>query len=365
MARMRYAARLPNAPACPPAFPSAPFLAFFTPRTTRAMNLKTTYLGLNLRNPVVVGASPFCDNLTACRELVDAGAAAIVMHSFFEEQIEAPPRSLTPSHALLSEDGEAVSPFPHYEDYRLDPDQYVRQLARLRKLVDVPIVGSLNGSRKGNWIGYVQQMEDAGAAAIELNPYQLPTDPSVPADEVEANMVELVKAVASAVKIPVAVKLSPYHTSMANIALVLADSGAAGVVLFNRFYQPDVDVDLMKVVSQLRLSRSSDLLLRLRWLSLLSPHFPGSLACSGGVHTSEDLVKALLAGADVVQVVSALLKYGPKHVATLLQGLETWMREHEFTAISRFRGALNLRQCADPASHERAHYLHVLQSWQV
>ena len=334
-------------------------------KPTCVMNLKTTYLGLNLRNPLVVGASPFCDNLTACREIADAGAAALVMHSFFEEQIEAPPRSLAAPDGLVNGNPDSASPFPHYEDYRLDPEQYLRQLARLRKLIDIPIIGSLNGSRKGNWIGYVQQMEDAGASAIELNPYQLPTDPSVPGDEVEANIIELVSAVASAVKIPVAVKLSPFHTATANFALVLANSGAAGVVLFNRFYQPDVDVGLVKMVSLLRLSGSSDLLLRLRWLSILSPHFPGSLACSGGVHTPEDLVKALLVGADSVQVVSSILKNGPRHVGTLLQGLESWMRDHEFTSVARFRGVLNLRQCPDPAAHERAHYLKVLQSWQV
>ncbi len=330
------------------------------------MNLKTTYLGLTLRNPIVVGASPFCDNLTACRELVDAGAAAIVMHSFFEEQIGATPRRLATANGLVAGgDDDDSSPFPHYEDYRLDAEQYLRQLTRLRKLVDVPIIGSLNGSHIGNWVGQVQRMEDAGATAIELNPYQLPTDPSVPADEVEAGVVELIRTVASAVKIPVAVKLSPYHTSLANFATVLSHNGAAGIVLFNQFYQPDIDVDHVRVVNQLRLSRSSDLLLRLRWLSVLSPHFPGSLACSGGVHTTEDAVKALLAGADVVQVVSALLKCGTGHVKTLLSGLTMWMREHEFTSVDRLRGSLNLRQCPDPAAHERAHYLKVLQSWQV
>ncbi len=331
------------------------------------MNLKTRYLGLTLRNPIVVGASPFCDNLTACRELADAGAAAIVMHSFFEEQIGAAPRRLAAADGLVAGgDRDADdNPFPHYEDYRLDSEQYLRQLTRLRKLVEIPIIGSLNGSHNGNWVGEVQRMEDAGASAIELNPYQLPTDPSVPADEVEADIVELVRTVSSAVKIPVAVKLSPYHTALANFAAVLANNGAAGVVLFNQFYQPDIDVDSVKVVNQLRLSRSSDLLLRLRWLSILSPHFPGNLACSGGVHTTEDAIKALLSGADVVQVVSVLLRCGTGHVKTLLDGLEAWMREHEFSSIDRLRGNLNLRQCPDPAAHERAHYVKVLQSWQV
>ncbi|WP_221030650.1 dihydroorotate dehydrogenase-like protein [Actomonas aquatica] len=330
------------------------------------MNLQTTYLGLKLRNPLVIGASPFCDNLTACRELAEAGVAAIVMHSFFEEQIGATPRELGGSADGLVEGREQLSElFPHYEDYRLDSEQYLRQLERLRKLVDIPIIGSLNGSHMGNWVGQVQRMEDAGAAAIELNPYQLPTDPSRPADDIEREIVELVRTVAAAVNIPVSVKLSPFHTSLAHFASTLAANGAAGVVLFNQFYQPDIDIDALEAVTQLRLSHSSDLLLRLRWLSILSPQFSGSLACSGGVHTTQDLVKALLAGADVVQVVSALLRYGTGHVASLLKGLEAWMSEHEFYSVDRVRGQLNLRKCADPAVHERAHYLKVLQSWQV
>lgn len=330
------------------------------------MNLKTTYLGLPLRNPVVVGASPYCDNLTACRELADYGAAAIVMHSFFEEQIEAAPRQLSaasPNKAGIVFDDDDT--FPNYEDYRLDADQYLRQLTRLRKLVDIPIIGSLNGRHMGSWVGQVQQMEDAGASAIELNPYTFPTDPTLAGDQVEADLVDLVRAVSSAVKIPVAVKLSPFHTALANFTSTLVENGAAGVVLFNQFYQPDIDVDLMKVINQLRLSRSTDLLIRLRWLSILSPHFPVSLACSGGVHTTEDAVKAMLCGADVVQVVSSLLKYGPKHVKTLLDGMQDWMQEHDFSSVESMKGALNLRQCPDPAAFERAHYLKILQSWQV
>ncbi|MCF3650003.1 dihydroorotate dehydrogenase-like protein [Synoicihabitans lomoniglobus] len=330
------------------------------------MNLQTKYLGLTLKNPFVVGASPFCDNLTACRELEDAGAAAIVMHSFFEEQIEAENRALV-HHLDTGTDSysEASSFFPSYEDYHLGPNQYLRQLTRLRSLVDIPVIASLNGCHLGNWVGYAQQMEDAGAAAIELNLYQLPTDATVPADEVEAAMIEIVRTVTTAVRIPVAVKISPFHTSLPQFAATLVASGAAGLVLFNRFYQPDIDIRELEVIPQLKLSDSSELLLRLRWLSILSPELGADLACSGGVHSAEDAIKALLAGAQVVQVVSALLRHGPNHLRVLRTGLVQWMDEMEYDRVDRLRGAMNLSRCPDPAAHERANYLKILQSWRV
>lgn len=324
------------------------------------MNLKTSYLGLSLKNPLVVGASPFCDNLTACRELEAAGASAIVMHSFFEEQIDAHVRTVE-----VAKVADQPSWYPRYEDYRLDPEQYLRQLTRLRKLVGIPVIASLNGSHVGNWIGLVQRMEDAGAAAIEVNLYQVPTDPAVAGDEIEADMLQLVRSIAAAVKIPVAVKLSAAHTALAHFAHLLGENGAAGLVLFNRFYQPDFDLDQLKIIPRLRLSDSGDLVQRLRWLSILSPRFPGALACSGGVHTTEDLIKALLAGADAVQVVSALLKHGPRHLETLLAGLQHWMQENGFASVDDLRGRMNLRRCPNPTAFERAHYLKVLQSWQV
>lgn len=330
------------------------------------VNLTTTYLGLTLKNPLVVGASPFCDNLTLCRELEEAGVSALVMHSFFEEQIDAEARALVHNTEAFNDSvAEATSYFPRYEDYHLGPQQYLRRLTRLKKLLSIPVIASLNGRHLGSWIGMAQQMEDAGAAAIELNLYQVPTDPTRPADEVEGTMLQMVRAVTAAVKIPVAVKLSPYHTSLPNLVAQIVENGAKGVTLFNRFYQPDFDVNELDVVPHLRLSDPSELLVRLRWLAILSPNVDTSLACSGGVHTAEDVIKALLAGADVVQLVSALLRHGPPIVPVLLDGLVAWMREKEYGNLSQLRGALNLRRCPDPAAHERANYIRILQSWRV
>ncbi|MCC5025641.1 MAG: dihydroorotate dehydrogenase-like protein [Candidatus Synoicihabitans palmerolidicus] len=325
------------------------------------MNLKTTYLGLPLKNPFVIGVSPFCDNLTVCRELVSAGAAAIVMHSFFEEQVEAKSRALR--HSPSTEIDRVT--FPAYEDYRLDSEQYLRQLSRLRQLVEVPIIASLNGHNVGNWAGQAQRMEDAGAAGIELNLYHVAADPSVPADEIESSMLQLVRTVSAFVKVPVAVKILSSHTSPVHFAAMLNENGAAGLVVFNRFYQADIDPQTMQTVPRLRLSDSSDLLLRLRWLSILSPEFPGALACSGGVHTGKDAVKAVLAGADVVQVVSALLKRGAPHVETMITEFKAWMAGKEYRSVDQFRGALDMRRCIDPGSHERADYLQALQAWRV
>jgi dihydroorotate dehydrogenase (fumarate) len=331
-----------------------------------AMNLTTQYLGLTLKNPFVVGASPFCDNLTLCRDLEEAGVSALVMHSFFEEQIDAEARALV--HHLESpadSNPESTSFFPQYEEYHLGPSQYLRQITRLKKLLSIPVIASLNGRHLGNWVGYAQQMEDAGAAAIELNLYQLPTDPTVPGDEVEANMLEIVRTVTASVKIPVAVKLSPYHAAMANFASRLVENGAAGLVLFNRFYQPDFNIRDLEVVPQLKLSDSSELLLRLRWLSILSPDTPASLACSGGVHTAEDAIKALLAGAHTIQLVSGLLRQGPAMITVLLEGLKAWMNELEYRNLQQVRGAMNLKRCPDRSAHERANYIRILQSWKV
>ncbi len=330
------------------------------------MNLATNYLGLSLKNPLVVGASPFCDNLAACAELEAAGASALVMHSLFEEQVDLESRAM---HHHLEAPGEsyaeATSYFPNYDDYQLRPAQYLRQLERLASLLRIPIIASLNGRRLGGWVGYAKQMESSGAAAIELNLYQVATDPAVTAEQLEADVIAVVRAVRESVRIPVAVKLSPYHTSLANFAGLLEAAGAGGLVLFNRFYQPDFDIEDLEVVPQLRLSDSSELLLRLRWLAILSPLLRGSLACSGGVHRTEDVVKALLAGADVVQLVSVLLKQGPRYVSQLLSGLQAWMKEHSYDSVDELRGAMDLRRCPDAGGHERANYIQILQSWKI
>ncbi len=330
------------------------------------MNLATRYLGLNLRNPIVVGASPFSDRVDAACALQDAGAAAIVMRSLFEEQIDYEQKALV-HHVETAADSnaEASSYFPRFEEYQLAPDQYLKQIERLKGSLTIPVIASLNGVRPGGWTAYARKFEAAGADAIELNLYQLVTDPELSADEAEADVLETVRRVATSVKIPVAVKISAFHTALPQYCLALEHAGASGVVVFNRLYQPDFNLEEMEVEPQLKLSDSSELLLRLRWLAILSPHMKGSLGATGGVHTAEDTVKTILAGAHAVQLVSVLLKNGPGYVSTLLAGLQRWMADHNYESVEEMRGALNLKRCPDPAALERANYQRILQSWKV
>ena len=330
------------------------------------MKLSTNYLGLKLRNPIVVGASPFSDNLNSVCQLEDAGAGAIVMRSLFEEQIDLEQRALLHhTESIADSSPEASSYFPRYEEYHLSPDHYIRQLSRLKAAVTIPIIASLNGRHTGGWTDYAKLLESAGADAIELNLYQLATDPDISSDQVESDMVDVVRSVLTTVKIPVAVKLSPFHTALTQFAVTLDKLGASGLVFFNRFYQPDFDIEELEVAPHLKLSDTTELLLRLRWMSIVSPHLKGTLAASGGVHTASDAIKAILAGASAVQVVSALLKHGPPVIATMLAGLQSWMTEFGYTRIDEFRGALNLKRCPDPAAFERANYIRILQSWRI
>jgi dihydroorotate dehydrogenase (fumarate) len=325
------------------------------------MNLATHYLGLPLCSPLVVGASPFCDNSHLACRLQDGGAGALVMRSLFAEQIQPPVRriSMTLSSASGPED------FPEIADYQLSPDAYLRQIAHLKEVVSIPVIASLNGSQPGAWTEFAKRLESAGADAIELNFYRVVTDVTIAADEVEAEMLETVGLIAGAVRVPVAVKLSPFHTSLAQLAVALELAGAAGVVLFNRFYQPDVNTVDVEVQSQLRLSDPSELPLRLRWLAVLSLHLRGSIAATGGFHLADDIVKALLTGADAVQLVSVLLRHGVGVLGTLVQGLEKWMRAHGYAQPAEFRGQLNLRGCRDASAFERANYIRTLQSWKA
>jgi dihydroorotate dehydrogenase (fumarate) len=330
------------------------------------MKLTTSYLGLTLRNPLVVGASPFADNLNAAIQLQDAGAGAIVMRSLFEEQLDFEQRALTHHIESPAESyAEATSYFPHYEEYQLTPDNYLRQIQQLKSALAIPVIASLNGSRPGGWTDYARRFEGAGADAIELNLYHLITDPHVGAAEVESDMIETVRSVTSVVKIPVAVKISAFHTSPAQFSLALEGAGAAGVVLFNRFYQPDLNIEELEAVPQLKLSDQSELLMRLRWLAIISPHLKGSLASTGGAHSAEDVIKAILAGAHTVQLVSVLLKHGPRFLSTILHGLKQWMEEHGYEKVDEFRGVMNLRRCPDAAAFERANYQRILQSWRI
>lgn len=330
------------------------------------MNLTTKYLGLTLRNPLVVGGSPFGDDVAVASRLQEAGAAAIVVRSLFEEQINLEQRALSHHIESVAEStSEATSYFPEYEEYQLTPDRYLHQITRLKSALTIPVIASLNGQLPGGWVDYARKFESAGADALELNLYRLSTDPDVSGEEVEEAMIQTVREVVTSVRIPVAVKLSPFHASMSHFARLLDQAGVGGIVMFNRFYQADFDINELEVLPHLKLSDSSELLLRLRWLAIISPHVQCSLSSSGGAHTGNDIIKALLAGAHSVQLVSVLLKHGPGLLATFLRELEFWMTDHGYTAVDQFRGAMNLKRCPDPAAFERANYQRILQSWRI
>ncbi len=330
------------------------------------MDLATTYLGLRLKNPVMPGASPLVDKLDNVRRLEDAGAAAIVMHSLFEEQVTSDQIAEFAHVENPAESfAEAVSYFPQQEDYALGPDRYLDQIARIKQTVDIPVIGSLNGVTMGGWIDYARLIEQAGADALELNVYYIATDPDEPGVAVEQRTLDILRAVAQSSTIPIAVKLSPFFSSPGHFAKQLDALGAAGVVLFNRFYQPDIDIEELEATHRLELSNSTELRLRLRWAAILHGHLRGSIAVGGGVHTVEDIIKAIMCGADVVQVVSCLLKSGPFHINSLINGLDQWMEDHEYASIDQMRGSMSLRHCPDPSVFERANYLRVLQLWKV
>lgn len=330
------------------------------------MNLETKYLGLNLKNPVMPGASPLVDQIDNIRRLEDAGAAAIVMHSLFEEQITKQQISEfyhTESYAESS--SEAASYFPQMEDYALGPDRYLEQISQIKEMCGIPVIGSLNGVSLGGWTNHAKLIEQAGADALELNVYYIATDPDEPGTSVESRTMYILQAVLDAVKIPVSVKLSPYFSSPGHFAKQLDALGARGLVLFNRFYQPDIDIEELEAAPRLELSNSTELRLRLRWAAILHGHLKADLAIGGGVHSAEDIIKAIMCGANVVQVVSSLLKYGPSHIGALIHGLSRWLEEHDYESIDQMRGCMSLKKCPDPSAFERANYLRVLQLWKV
>jgi dihydroorotate dehydrogenase (fumarate) len=327
------------------------------------MDLSTTYLGLTLAHPLITGASPLVDDLDVVRRLEDAGAAAITMHSLFEEQITREREATWQLDAHEDGHAEATSYFPRTDEYALGPDQYLEQIRRIKAAVAVPVIASLNGVTGRGWTEYAQAMQQAGADALEINVYAVATDPGVPGSLVEERVLDAARLVRGAVAIPVAVKLSPFFSSIANLAGRLDDVGVHGLVLFNRFYQPDIDIEHLDVLPRLKLSDSSELLLRLRWLAILSGRLKGSLACTGGVHTADDAIKAIMAGAHAVQLVSVLLHDGPEKLAELRQGLEQWMTDHEYESVNQMRGSMSLARCPDPAAYERGNYVKLLQTW--
>ena len=327
------------------------------------MDLSTTYLGLKLANPLIPGASPLSDNLDAAKRLEDAGAPAIVMYSLFEEQIEDEQRrEVRDVEEAEGSFAEALSYFPRRDQYRvIGPDRYLEKIRKLKEAVGIPVIASLNGVSEGGWTDYAKQCQQAGADALELNVYFLAADPDEPGKAVEDRLVRVVKAVKKAVKIPVAVKISPFFSSLPNMAVRIEAAGAKGLVLFNRFYQPDIDLEALEVVPKLRLSDSGELLPRLRWLALVSGRVKMSLAATGGVHTAADAVKAIMAGAHGVQMVSALLKKGSGHLQTVRDEMAAWMEAHGYDSVAKMRGCMSLEKSPNPAAFERANYIRILQ----
>ena len=330
------------------------------------MDLRTTYLGLPLAHPLMPGASPLVDDLDMVKRLEDAGASAIVMHSLFEEQITRERDGIHRAMDVHAESSaEALSYFPAPEEFHLGPDRYLEQIRKIRATVSVPVIASLNGVTDSGWLSYAKLMQEAGAHALELNVYRIAADPNVGGTRIEREIENILQSIKHGLRIPVAVKLPPFFTSFAHVARQLDDLGVDGLVLFNRFYQPDIDVELLEPVPALQLSDSSDLLLRLRWLAILSGRVRCSLAETGGVHTPIDLVKAILAGAHAVQVVSAILRHGPQQITVLRQGLADWMEKHEYESVAQMTGAVSHRTSADPAAFERANYMRILQSFRI
>ncbi len=328
------------------------------------MDLKTTYLGLELNSPVVAGASPLVDNLDNVRRMEDAGAGAVVMRSLFEEQITRDQLSEFAHTENPAESfAEATSYFPRMEDYSLGPDRYLKQIARIKETVDMPVIGSLNGTHLGGWTDYSRLIQEAGADALELNVYYIATDPDESGAAVEQRTLDILESVKESVTIPVSLKLSPFYSSPAHFAKQVDSLGAAGVVMFNRFYQPDIDIEQLEAQPRLELSNSTELRLRLRWAAILYGHIKGDIALSGGAHTVEDIVKGIMAGAKVVQVVSSLLKYGPSHISSLVSGLAHWLVDHEYDSVDQMCGSMSLKHCPDPSVFERANYLRILQLW--
>jgi dihydroorotate dehydrogenase (fumarate) len=327
-------------------------------------DLSTTYLGLNLKNPLVASASPISKKLADARRFEEAGISAIVMYSLFEEQIIH--ESLELDHFLsrgTETYPEALTYLPDGGMYSVTPDRYLTQLTALKKALKIPVIGSLNGVSKGGWTRYSRRIQDAGADALELNLYFVVTDPELKSDEVESAQVDLVAEVKSAITIPLAVKLSPFVTSLPNFASQLVKAGATGLVLFNRFYQPDFDLEELEIRHTLDLSTSTELRLPLRWISILSGKVNADFALTSGVHTSKDALKSMMAGAKVAMMASSLLHNGEQAVSSMLTGMTEWMETHEYESIKQMQGSMSQKSVREPAAFERANYMKVLSSW--
>ena len=330
------------------------------------LDLSTTYLGLKLKNPLVASAGPLAKDIGHILHMEEAGISAVVLHSLFEEQITLESDSLDRHLSAGAESyAEAVTYFPDLTSYNIGPEGYIEHIRKAKQAVDIPVIGSLNGVSTGGWIRYAKLIEEAGADALELNLYYMPTDPNVEAAQVEQMYTDLVSHVKASVKIPVAIKLGPFFSSIPNMAVKLDRAGADGLVLFNRFYQPDYDLEALEVTPTLELSNSYELLLRLHWTALLYGHIKADIAITGGVHTSGDVLKSMMAGAKAAMITSAMLSQGIDHIRKIEEDLAEWMEEHDYKSIQQMQGSMSAGKVADPAAFERANYMKVLSSYDL
>ncbi len=330
------------------------------------MDLSTTYLGLKLRTPLVVAASPLSEDLDTIKQMEDAGAAAVVLYSLFEEQLRQDTAELAYNldHGTYSTP-EALTYFPEPESFRLGPEEYLKHISNAKKAVKIPIIASLNGSSVGGWTKYAKAIQIAGADALELNIYNIPTDENLTSAQVEQSYLDILKAVKSDVTIPVAVKLSPFFTNFANMAKRLDKAGANGLVLFNRFYQPDIDLEALEVKPNILLSTPMAMRVPLRWIALLYGKLRASLAATSGIHRASDVLKMLMAGADVTMLCSALIRHGVRQLSVVERDLVAWMEEHEYTSITQLKGSLSQKNCAEPSAFERAQYMKAISQFPV
>ena len=329
------------------------------------LDLTSNYLGLNLRTPLVVSASPLSQDIADIRRLEDAGASAVVLYSLFEEQLRQESLELD---FYLSEGtesfAESLSYFPEPSEFHLGPDEYLEHIRKAKAAVKVPIIASLNGSSVGGWIQYATQIQEAGADAVECNIYWIVTDPDMSSAEVEQHYIDIVQAVKSAVTIPVAVKVSPFFSNFANMAKRLDAAGANGLVLFNRFYQPDIDLETLELDPRVLLSTPQAMRLPLTWIGILHGRVKADLAATGGVHGSEDVIKLLLVGANVTMLCSTLLRNGINHLRSIEQGVRQWMDTHEYESVQQMLGSMSQKNCADPSAFERAQYMRAVKGTQ-
>ena len=328
------------------------------------MDLTTNYLGLKLRTPLVVSASPLSEEIDNIKRMADAGASAVVLYSIFEEQLRQDRLELNRNlENGTNSFAEALTYFPEPKEFRLGPEEYLKHIAAAKKATKIPIIASLNGSSNGGWTSYAKQIQQAGADALELNIYYIPTDLHLTGTEVELTYLEILKEVKAAVKIPVAVKLSPFFSNFANMAKRLDDAGADGLVLFNRFYQPDIELETLEVKPNLLLSTPMAMRLPLRWVAILYGKLGANLAATSGIHRAVDVIKMLLAGADVTMLCSTIIRHGIPQIAMIERDLVAWLEEHEYESVTQIKGSLSQKNCAEPAAFERAQYMKALTGY--